>query len=163
MTGRVLVAGIGNIFLADDGFGVSVAQRLAREELPRYVKLMDIGIRGVHLAYELLEDYDLAILIDAMPLGAEPGTVRLVEPDPEPANLDVPPDAHRMDPQAVFHYLASLGGTSARILIVGCQPGTIAEEIGLTPAVEAAVEEAAQLVRDLVADPARTRQLKRSA
>ncbi|MEO6577610.1 MAG: hydrogenase maturation protease [Candidatus Limnocylindria bacterium] len=163
MTGRVLVAGIGNIFLGDDGFGVAVAQRLAREELPDHVKVMDIGIRGVHLAYELLEDYEVAIFVDAMPLDADPGTVKLVEPEPEPPNPDVPPDAHRMDPQAVFDYLSTLGGTSARVLLVGCQPSTISEGIGLSPQVEAAIEESVALIKELVADPARTRQLKRSA
>lgn len=162
MTGRVLVAGIGNIFLSDDGFGVAVAQRLAGDSMPDHVTVMDAGIRGVHLAYELLNDYELAILVDTMPLGEPPGTLRLVEPDlavVDPA----PPDAHRMDPQAVFAYLSTLGGTGARVMLIGCQPMDVMEGIGLSPPVEAAVDKAAQLVRELINEAVAGRSLERSA
>ena len=84
MSQRVLIAGIGNIFLQDDGFGVEVVRRLAAESLPEWVRVADFGIRGVHLAYDMLDgDYDAAILVDAAPRGEEPGTVYLIEPDIE--------------------------------------------------------------------------------
>ena len=81
VTGGVLVAGIGNIFLADDGFGVEVAQRLRRPALPDGVRVEDFGIRGVHLAYELLDGYDALVLVDAVPMGEPPGTVAVIEPE----------------------------------------------------------------------------------
>ena len=81
---RVLVAGIGNIFLGDDGFGVEVADRLAGRTLPDGVQVADFGIRGVHLAYELLDGYDALVLVDAVPMGEPPGTVAIIEPELEP-------------------------------------------------------------------------------
>ena len=85
MTGRLLMAGVGNIFLGDDGFGVEVASRLAGAELPDWVRVADYGIRGMHLAYDLASGYDSAILIDATPRGGEPGTIYVIEPERPPA------------------------------------------------------------------------------
>ena len=103
---KILVAGIGNIFLGDDGFGVEVAARLAGAELPEGVRVEDFGIRGVHLAYELLDGYDALVLVDAVPMGEPPGTVAIIEPDPvEPtwANPAAPAmDAHSMNPAVVL-------------------------------------------------------------
>lgn len=152
MTGpglRVLVAGVGNIFLGDDGFGVEVAQRLQGRVLPEGTKLMDVGIRGLHLAYELLDGYDLLLLVDAMPVDEAPGTVVVFEPDADqlPAGGL---DAHGMDPQTVLTLLASLGGEVGRVLVVGCQPSDLSERIGLSPPVEAAVDEAVRTVLRLV-------------
>ena len=150
---RVLVAGVGNIFLGDDGFGVEVARRLSDADLPPDVKVTDFGIRGVHLAYELLEGYELAILVDASPRGGEPGTLYVIEPDePEPPDPDeVPPlDAHGMDPAAVLSLLGVLGGSVDRLLVVGCEPAVADESMGLSPAVEAAVAPAVGLVKDLI-------------
>ena len=149
----VLVAGVGNIFLGDDGFGVEVARRLAGVELPPDVKVADFGIRGVHLAYELLDGYELVILVDASPRGAEPGTLYVIEPDPAPdADPDeVPPlDAHGMDPAAVLSLLGVLGGQVDRVLVVGCEPAFADEHMGLSPPVEAAVDQAVTLVQDLI-------------
>lgn len=146
---RVLVAGIGNIFLGDDAFGVEVATRLAASELPPEVSVRDFGIRGVHLAYELLDGaYDLTILVDASPRGGTPGTVYLIEPE---FDGDATADAHSMTPGAVFAMLRAIGGNPGRVLIVGCEPAAVEEGIGLSAPVEAAVQEAVALVRELIA------------
>lgn len=160
MSPCILVAGIGNIFLQDDGFGVEVAKRLADSELPEGVKVADFGIRGVHLAYEMLDGgYDTTILIDAAPRGEAPGTVYLIEPDLD--NIDAQQsasmDAHSMDPQVVFATLKSLGGSPRRVLIVGCEPLVIDDGIGLSEPVGRAVEEAVRLVHSVVDDLAAER------
>ncbi|GGW49925.1 hydrogenase maturation protease [Streptomyces xantholiticus] len=155
---RTLVAGVGNIFLGDDGFGVEVARRLAQEELPPDVEVADIGIRGVHLAYQLLDGYDTLVIVDATARGSEAGTLYLIEPGApgdRPLAEDVPLDGHRMSPDAVLALLDTLcAGTGAtpprRTLVVGCEPAVIDEVIGLSPQVEAAVPGAVRMVTDLV-------------
>ncbi|HEY2290590.1 MAG TPA: hydrogenase maturation protease [Thermoanaerobaculia bacterium] len=148
---RVLVACVGNIFLGDDGFGVEVARRLATRELPEGVRVADFGIRGVHLAYELAEkSYPTVILVDATPRGGEPGTVYLIEPDLDRLGEPGLADAHGMDPQTVFALLKTLGGKPGRVLIVGCEPATTDDEIGLSDPVAAAVEEAVKLILELL-------------
>lgn len=152
---RVLVAGIGNIFLSDDGFGVEVASRLASRELPVGVKVVDFGIRGVHLAYELLDGYDALILIDAMPLNEPPGTLVMFEPEIDRASRDeVAPviEAHSMTPGVVLGMLDGLGGQMARTLVVGCQPATVEEGIGLSPTVAAVLDDAVSLVEEKARD-----------
>ncbi|MHB1928952.1 MAG: hydrogenase maturation protease [Acidimicrobiales bacterium] len=153
----MLVAGIGNVFAGDDGFGVAVAEALAGRRLPAGVRAADYGIRGVHLAYELLDGCDGLVLVDAVPFGEPAGTVCVIEPDPP--GPDAPPvDAHRMTPDLVFTTLARLGGSLDRVLVVGCQPGSLEPGIGLSPAVAAAVRPAAdlavQLAAELAAGPA---------
>ncbi|MFF0065406.1 hydrogenase maturation protease [Streptomyces sp. NPDC005279] len=156
---RILVAGVGNIFLGDDGFGVETVRRLAAEQLPEYAEVVDFGVRGVHLAYELLEGYDTLVLVDATARGGEPGTVYLIEADsagdigPETALLD----GHRMSPDAVLALLGTLcAGTGTRpprrTLVVGCEPAGVEEGIGLSPPVAAAVPEAVRLIMGLVRD-----------
>jgi hydrogenase maturation protease len=154
---KILVAGIGNIFLGDDGFGVEVANRLAALPWPEGVIVADFGIRGVHLAYELLDSYDALVLIDAVPMGDVPGTIAVVEPDLESlagAGDDAAPaiDAHSMNPGVVLGMLAGLGGHVGRIVIVGCQPAVLEEGIGLSAPVAAAVEPAVEAVCELVAE-----------
>jgi len=151
---KTLVAGIGNIFNRDDGFGVEVAQRLLARPMPADVRVEDYGIRGVHLALELLEGYDLLILVDALASEDPPGTVFVVEPALDESDDDAndPLDAHRMDPQAVLGMVAELGGSIGRVLVVGCQPADLDEGIGLSPAVAAAVEPAVRMVEDLIAE-----------
>lgn len=155
--GRILVAGVGNILLGDDGFGVEAVRRLAAETLPEQVEVMDIGVRGVHLAYQLLDGYDTFVLVDATARGGVPGTLYLIEPgdpegiEPEHALLD----GHRMSPDAVLALLDTLcagtGGTPPRrILVLGCEPEDIEEGIGLSDAVAAAVPEAVRLLLRLV-------------
>ena len=148
---RVLVAGIGNIFCADDGFGVEVIKRLARMPLPDGVKAVDFGIRGVHLAYEMLDGgYDRVILVDALPQKAAPGTLAVVQPELTADESAAPWDAHAMQPAAVLQLLQRIGGCVANVLVVGCQPARLDEELGLSPAVAAAVDDAAQLILRLV-------------
>jgi hydrogenase maturation protease len=150
---RILVAGVGNIFLGDDGFGVEVARRLSALDLGPDVKVADFGIRGVHLAYELLDGYEFVILVDATPRGEQPGTLSVIEPDePEAPDPDeVPPlDAHGMDPVAVLSLLGVLGGHVERLLVVGCEPAVADEGMDLSPAVAAAIDPAVALVQDLI-------------
>jgi hydrogenase maturation protease len=148
---RTLVAGIGNIFNGDDGFGVEVAQRLVHRPMPEGVHVEDYGIRGVHLAYQLLEGYDLVVLVDALARGEPPGTVFVFEPD---IDFDeVPPlDSHQMDPRAVLGMVGELGGEVGRVVVVGCEPADLTEGIGLSPPVAAAVDDAARLVEELIAE-----------
>jgi len=154
MTGSVLVAGVGNIFLGDDGFGVEVARRLLAEPLPENVRVADYGIRGVHLAYQLLDGYDTLILVDAVSRGEPPGTVFVIEPDlglGTPLN-GVPPamNAHDLDPASVLGLVRHLGGRIDRVLVVGCEPQQTDERMGLSEPVQRAVGEAARLVRELL-------------
>src|SRR3984893_283283 len=119
---RILVAGIGNIFLGDDAFGVEVARRLSGRELPQGVRVTDFGIRGYDLAYALLDGYDTTILVDACPQGQPAGTLYVIEPDLE--NLGGPEEgaveAHSMNPLNVLRLAQSMGGRLKRILLVGC-------------------------------------------
>lgn len=156
MTPRILVAGVGNIFLGDDGFGVEVARRLLGQSFPHGVDVADFGIRGVHLAYQLLEGYDTLILIDAAARGEKPGTIFVLEPDFErPETLERTEsgfliDAHGMDPEMVLGILKDLGGKVGRVLIVGCEPAEIDERMGLSEVVERAVDDACGVVRRLI-------------
>ncbi len=146
---RILVAGIGNIFLGDDGFGPEVVRILAGTRPPEGVRLVDYGIRGMHLAYDLLDHWDGLVLVDAVPEAGEPGAVRVFEvEDAAPAAAGV--DAHGMDPASVFATLAALGGSRPRTVVVGCQAQCVEEGIGLSPAVSAAVEPAAEAVLRVV-------------
>ena len=151
---KTLVAGIGNVFFGDDGFGVEVATRLAREHWHEDVRVLDVGIRARHLAYELIDGgYDIAILVDAVQRGGAPGTVYLIEPDTAGDNRregSLPINGHAMDPGTVLDFVRSVGATPIRILIVGCEPARVEEGMGLSPQVAAAVDEAVALVRGLV-------------
>jgi hydrogenase maturation protease len=124
--------------------------------MPPGVRVAEFGIRGVHLAYELLDGYDCLVLIDAVPMGEAPGTLAVVQPDAEGEagpDEDAPVvDAHSMSPDVVFATLSRLGGSVGAIYIVGCQPASLDEGIGLSPPVASAVEPAVELCRQLVAD-----------
>jgi len=152
MSGRTLVAGVGNIFLGDDAFGVEVVRRMAADTFPDGVKVADFGIRGVHLAYELLEGYQTTILVDATQRGGAPGTVYVIEPDLESIPAGVVMDAHSLDPATVFGMLRALGGSPQDVLVVGCEPATVDDGMGLSDVVERAVDEAVRIVRELVAE-----------
>lgn len=150
---QVLVAGVGNIFLRDDAFGSEVARRLSTRPLPDGVRVRDYGIGGIHLAYDLLGEVDLLVLVDALPRGVEPGTVSLIEVI---ADDDVPAgtvDSHAMDPATVFASLRGLGGTVPPTLVVGCEPADVSEGMGLSAAVEAAVEPTLERIVELLEDP----------
>jgi hydrogenase maturation protease len=152
MSERVLVAGVGNIFLGDDGFGVEVVRRLRERPLAAAVEVVDYGIRGLHLAFDLLDrPCSLLVLVDATPRGHAPGTVYLIDPAlDEVASPEVAASAHSMTPDAVFASLRALGGVLPPIRIVGCEPGTIEEGMGLSGPVLAAVDRAVDLVGELV-------------
>jgi hydrogenase maturation protease len=153
---RVLVAGIGNLLLSDDGFGVEVANRLAAGEVPAGGRVADFGIRGVHLAYELLDGYQALILVDAVSLGEAPGTVALIEPESagrlSPGDGGPVFDPHGMSPEAVLATLDRLGGRVDRVYVVGCQPACLDEGMGLSPPVAAAVDGAVELCQQLLAE-----------
>jgi hydrogenase maturation protease len=152
MTPRILIACVGNIFRGDDGFGSEVALRLGGRSLPPEVVLKDFGIRGFDLAYSFLERHSLVILVDACAHGGEPGEVQLLEPDS--IEDSGPLETHGMNPMNVLRLVNSLGGTSNRILIVGCKPLDLGSEedgkLGLTEPVEAAVSEAVLMIENLV-------------
>jgi hydrogenase maturation protease len=154
---RILIAGIGNIFLGDDAFGTEVAQLLSRRTYPDGVRVIDFGIRGFDLAYALLEELDLAILVDATARGGTPGTLYVLEPDVEDlAIADGTLQTHGLDPRSVFRLVRSLGGRLPPLRIVGCEPATLGEEenpvMGLSVPVQAAVAEAIRLIDALIAD-----------
>jgi hydrogenase maturation protease len=155
---RILVAGIGNIFLGDDAFGVEVARRLMRRAWPNTVRVADYGIRGYDLAYALLDDFEVVILVDATPRGGAPGTLYLVEPEVGEASTTAHApsmlDAHGMNPVQVLRLVEALGGRVRRLLVVGCEPSRTScdqdMEMGLSDPVRAAVEEATLMVESLV-------------
>ena len=161
MTERILVAGVGNVFLRDDAFGVEVVRLLAERPQPPGVQIRDYGIRGVHLAYELLNGYDLFVLVDAAPRGEEPGTVTVLEVDlPRPEDLDAQPviDAHSLTPDAIFGLLTSLGGRPGRSLVVACEPAEVDAGMGLSAPVQAALPHAVRAVEEILAQATAARQ-----
>lgn len=155
-TDRVLVAGVGNIFLGDDGFGVELARRLAAEELPTGVQVADYGISGVHLAYDLLRGYEATILLDAAARGEPPGTVSVLEVGEyravDPGEAVTALDGHGMQPDRVLGLLRTLGGDPGRVLVVACEPAQSGYGIGLSEPVAEAVARALPMVRELVAE-----------
>jgi hydrogenase maturation protease len=174
---RTLIACLGNIFLGDDGFGVEVARRLTARDLPEDVRVTDYGIRGMHLAYDLADSCDRTILVDAVSRGGEPGTVYVIQPDVRrpaggaaapaggaaapaggaaaPAGEAAPAgaplfDAHGMQPDMVLGMAGMLGASADRVLIVGCEPASLDEGMGLSSPVAAAVDEAVRVITGLV-------------
>jgi hydrogenase maturation protease len=153
---RVLVAGIGNIFMGDDAFGVEVARRLAGRELPAGVDVGDFGIRGIDLMYALGEGYDAAVFVDAVPRGEPPGTLSVIEPRVEDGEVTL--DAHGMDPVRVLSLARQVGSVPERIVIVGCEPavrmsGDEEEIVGeLSEPVRAAIGDAVELVESVVGE-----------
>jgi len=155
MTARILVAGIGNIFLGDDGFGPEVIRRASpRLEDAHFagvtVKVVDYGIRGMHLAYDLLEDWDALVLVDALPDRGAPGTVHVFEADHETLAPTAGLEAHSIDPAAVFGTLKALGGTAPRTIVVGCEVADIDEGMDLSHPVAAAVPDAVAAMEDVL-------------
>ncbi|MGA2585025.1 MAG: hydrogenase maturation protease [Tepidisphaeraceae bacterium] len=155
---RILIAGIGNIFLGDDAFGVEVAQMMIRRPLPDGVRVVDFGIRGLDLAYALLETIPTVIIVDAVPRGEPPGTLYLIEPDvlslQGPGESDEMIDAHSMDPMKVLRSAASMGAKFGKVLLIGCEPTPFDAEtdmqMELTPPVRNAVDEAIAMIESLV-------------
>jgi hydrogenase maturation protease len=155
---RLLIAGVGNIFLGDDAFGVEVVQRLARRPLPDGVRVVDFGIRGLDLGFALLEGYTTVVLVDAAPRGGEPGTLYVLEPDlgqfhtsPEAKPLL---ETHNMDLTQVLRLAEALGGPMPQLVLVGCEPEPFPEDedfpAGMSGAVQAAVDEAVVMIESLL-------------
>jgi hydrogenase maturation protease len=155
MTARILVAGIGNIFLGDDGFGPEVIRRVSprlehRDFAGANVKVVDYGIRGLHLAYDLLEDWDGLVLIDALPDRGAPGTLHVFEADHETLAPTAGLEAHSIDPAAVFGTLKALGGRAPMTIVVGCEVANIDEGMDLSAQVAAAVPGAVAAMEDVL-------------
>lgn len=156
MNGKILVACIGNIFLGDDAFGVEVAQRLANHPLAEGVTVVDFGIRSYDLAYSIMQGWDLIILVDALPQGGKPGTLYIFEPRlPSNSENSISLDAHTMSPVSVLQLVRALGGSVDRLLVVGCEPEYLESrsdgDVGLSPAVQGALEEAVRMIEGLIA------------
>jgi hydrogenase maturation protease len=153
MSADVLVAGVGNIFLGDDGFGPEVVRHLGAPEqppLPEPVRLVDYGIRGLHLSYDLLEGYSALIIVDTMPGHGRPGEIRVVAVDPDDVTASDGADPHGMDPVAALSGLPSLGGALPPTYVVGAQPANLEEGIGLSDPLRAAVPVAGAVIRELL-------------
>ncbi|GAB3234088.1 hydrogenase maturation protease [Mycolicibacterium hippocampi] len=150
------MAGIGNIFCSDDGFGPEVLRRGAPRFTDPAVRATDYGIRGMHLAYDLLDGYDALVLVDALPDRGAPGTLHVFEADHDTLSAATGMDAHAMDPAAVFASLNALGGSPPYTVVIGCEVGCIDEGIGLSDVVAAAVPDAVRAVEEVLAGlPAR--------
>lgn len=144
---RILVAGIGNVFMGDDGFGVEVARRLAERSPRPGVDVRDFGIRGMDLVFAL-QDYDVALFVDATPRGAPPGTLHLIEPELDPGAVSL--DTHGMDPVRVLALARELGPIPERVLVVGCEPAGDEVLTGLSAPVRSALDAAVELVESLL-------------
>jgi hydrogenase maturation protease len=150
---RALVAGIGNIFCGDDAFGVEVVRILQGCELPSGVRVADFGIRSYDLAYAIMDDYDLVILVDAAPRGQSPGTVSLIQPEIESAGKATTElvNAHSMGPARALQLVQSLGGQVKQLYLVSCEPAVLeTDALGLSPTVQAAVPQAVELICSLL-------------
>lgn len=151
---RILIAGVGNIFLGDDAFGVEVVHRLAHR-LPESVRVTDFGIRGIDLAYALADGYQATILVDTVSRNGAPGTIYVIEPDLSSLDAETPCiDGHSLDPIKVLALVHSLGGEFKHVIVVGCEPQSFGDaeagRLGLSEPVAAAVEEAAAMIESLV-------------
>ncbi|MCV7300182.1 hydrogenase maturation protease [Mycobacterium barrassiae] len=149
---RILVAGIGNIFLGDDGFGPEVLRHVAGHSLGADVRVVDYGIRGMHLAYDLLDEWHALVLVDALPSRGTPGTLHVFEADHETLSPTAGLEAHSMDPSAVFATLNTLGGAAPRTIVVGCEVESIEDGMGLSEPVAAAVPAAVAAINDVLAE-----------
>jgi len=158
VTGRIpqiLVAGIGNAWLRDDGFGSEVAKRLESHDLPEGVSVFDFGSGGLDLAYEVMRGYHGLVLVDVSQQGGEPGTLYVMEPDPEEIEGGIEDgeviNPHGMDPKTVLRFVKAVGGWPGKVVIVACEPGNVEDMgMGLTDEVSAAIDSAVKLVLEQV-------------
>jgi len=154
-TPQILVAGIGNAWLRDDGFGSEVAKRLEGHELPEGVSVFDFGSGGLDLAYEVMRGYHGLVLVDVSQQGGKPGTLYVMEPDPEEIEGGIEDgeviNPHGMDPKTVLRFVKAVGGWPGKVVIVACEPGNVEEMgMGLTDEVSAAIDGAVKLVLEQV-------------
>ena len=151
MKRRILVAGLGNVFFGDDGFGVAVARRLERESIPGWARVADFGIRSVHLAFELLDPPDLLVMVDAVTRDGAPGTLYVIDPEDDASGGGVVvSDPHGMHPAAVLAAVRQMGGAVPRTRVVGCEPLDLAEKVGLSEPVAAAITPAIEMIRQML-------------
>ncbi len=148
---QILVAGVGNAWMLDDGFGCEVAKRLEQRELPAGAKVMDFGSGGLDLAYEIMRGYHALVLVDVSRQGGEPGTLYVMEPDPDELAAGIEDgeviNPHGMDPQTVLRFVRAVAGWPGKVLVVACEPAGVEDlGLGLSPAVEEAVDRAVELV-----------------
>lgn len=152
MSARILIAGIGDSFHGDAGFGVEVARRLETYPLPDGVTVADVGIRSLHLASAMLDRPNLLLVIDAVRRGGAPGTIYLMDvselASATPRDL---PETRGMSITTVVTAAWTLGGKSPPILLVGCEPEFVGERRGLSPIVKRAVPKAEDLIRGTIA------------
>jgi hydrogenase maturation protease len=156
---KVLVAGIGNAFMRDDGFGGKVAERLAERSLPEGTAVMDFGTGGLDLAYEVMRGYDELILVDISRQGGEPGTLYVMETSEEDVDAGIEDgdvlNPHAMDPQTVLRFVRTIGAWPGRVLVIACEPADVEPTgFGLSPAVSRAVDAAVDLVVETIGAPA---------
>lgn len=147
----ILVAGIGNAWLSDDGFGGEVAKKLEARELPAGVAVFDFGTGGLDLAYEVMRGYDALVLVDVSRQGGEPGTLYVMEPDPDEINAGIEEgeqiDPHGMDPQTVLRFVKTMGGWPGKVIVVACEPDVVeAMGMGLSDSVAGSVDKAVEVV-----------------
>jgi hydrogenase maturation protease len=151
---KILVAGIGNIFLGDDGFGPAVAEQLRALTWPAHVEVTDFGIRGMDLAFALTSGVDAAILVDACARGGTPGTLYVIEPTANGAPPEI--QTHAMDPARVLAYAASIGTPPEHVRVIGCEPAHLDDDgdvsVGLSEPVAAAIAPAVLMVGRLVTE-----------
>jgi hydrogenase maturation protease len=155
-TRQILVAGIGNAWMKDDGFGSEVVKVLSQRSLPAGVSVIDFGTGGLDLAYEVMRGYDGLILVDISRQGEPPGTLYVMEADPADVDGSIEDgqalDPHGMDPETVLRFVKYVGGWPGRVLVVACEPEQIEDfGVGLSHAVRAAVQRAADVVIESVA------------
>ena len=153
---RIMVAGVGNIFLGDDGFGPEVIRRLLAEPPGDGVEIRDFGTGGLKLAYDLMQGYNALVLVDAAKRGGAPGSLYVIEPEEAPISQDLmqggPIDPHWTDTGTVLRFVKSLGAWPATVRIVACEPGAEELAVGLTPPVQAAIDEAVGLVKSTIVE-----------
>ncbi len=154
-TKQVLVAGVGNAWLRDDGFGGEVAKALEQRELPAGVQVMDFGSGGLDLAYEVMRGYDALILIDVSRQGEAPGTLYVMEAKPEDVEGGIEDgemiDPHGMDPQTVLRFVKYVGGWPGQVFVVACEPAVVEDVgFGLSEPVKASVQRAVEVVLETI-------------
>src|SRR5579859_7426890 len=154
-TKQVLVAGVGNAWLRDDGFGGEVAKALEQRELPAGVQVMDFGSGGLDLAYEVMRGYDALILIDVSRQGEAPGTLYVMEAKPEDVEGGIEDgemiDPHGMDPKTVLRFVKYVGGWPGQVFVVACEPSVVEDlGFGLSEPVKASVQRAVEVVLETI-------------
>jgi len=154
---RVMIAGIGNMFMRDDGFGSAVVKKIMNKQFPEGVEVKDFGTGGLKLAYDLMKGYDGLIFLDASARGEKPGTLYVIEPDEKDFSNDLeqggPIDPHGADAVTVLRFVKSIGSWPAKVFIVACEPESVDDfEIGLSEPVNTAIDTAIEMVDDIIKD-----------